>query len=125
MTSGAGRRTLTRRQALSMVMGVYDPLGLISPALTRGKLLLRSLYGGNSPKGWDTDIATEEKKKWADWFGVLLIPAEARFPRSTKPEDAVGLPEAGRVWRCQHGGSMRSSLRRVDRRSRSSPPHGS
>ena len=40
---GAGRRTLTRRQALSMVMGVYDPLGLISPALTRGKLLLRSL----------------------------------------------------------------------------------
>ena len=35
-----GRRTFSRRQALSMVMGVYDPLGLISPALTRGKLLL-------------------------------------------------------------------------------------
>ena len=38
---GAGQRSFTRRQALSMVMGVYDPLGLISPALTRGKLLLR------------------------------------------------------------------------------------
>ena len=35
---GAGRRSFTRRQALSMVMGVYDPLGLISPALTQGKL---------------------------------------------------------------------------------------
>ena len=48
---GAGRRTFTRRQALSMVMGVYDPLGLISPALTQGKLLLRRLYGTDSSKG--------------------------------------------------------------------------
>ena len=89
---GAGRRVLTRRQALSMVMGVYDPLGLISPALTRGKLLLRRLYGADSIKGWDADIGLTEKKKWAEWFSVLLIPAEASFPRSTKPDDAVGLP---------------------------------
>ena len=88
----AGRRILTRRQALSMVMGVYDPLGLISPALTRGKLLLRRLYGTDSNKGWDADIDPGEKKRWVEWFRVLLIPAEASFPRSTKPDGAVGLP---------------------------------
>ena len=75
-----------------MVMGVYDPLGLISPALTRGKLLLRSLYGVDSVQGWDADIGVREKKKWAEWFSLLLVPAEARFPRSTKPNDTVGLP---------------------------------
>ena len=41
----------TRRQALSMVMGVYDPLGLVSPALLHGKLLLRRLYGPGSVRG--------------------------------------------------------------------------
>ena len=29
---------------------------------------------------------------WAEWFRSLLIPAEASFPRSTQPEDAVGMP---------------------------------
>ena len=43
----------TRRQALSMVMGVYDPLGLVSPALLHGKLLLRQLYGPEACGGWD------------------------------------------------------------------------
>ena len=36
----AGTHSFTRRHALSMVMGLYDPLGLISPALVTGKLLL-------------------------------------------------------------------------------------
>ena len=87
-----GDRTLTRRQALSMVMGVYDPLGLVSPALIHGKLLLRRLYGESAVKGWDADMPTTEKELWAAWFDILLVPSEAAFPRSTKPQGAVGLP---------------------------------
>ena len=109
-----GRRALSRRQALSMVMGVYDPLGLISPALTRGKLLLRSLYGVDSVPGWDTDINVREKKKWAEWFSLLLVPAEASFPRSTKPDDTVGLPRLVGFGDAQHGGAVRSHLRGMD-----------
>ena len=52
----ASRRGLSRRQVLSMVMGVYDPLGLVSPALLRGKLLLRRLYGPLVTGGWDADL---------------------------------------------------------------------
>ena len=38
-----GGRKFTRREALSLVMGVFDPLGLLSPVLLQGKLLLRRL----------------------------------------------------------------------------------
>ena len=34
-----------------MVMGLYDPLGLASPALVHGKLLLRQLYGPECGEG--------------------------------------------------------------------------
>ena len=70
-----GPRVLTRRQALSMVMGTYDPLGLASPALLHGKLLLRRLYAPHVKGGWDSDLPGSE----------VLVPVEATFPRSTKP----------------------------------------
>ena len=88
----SGSRTLSRRQALSMVMGTYDPLGLASPALLQGKLLLRRLYGPLANQGWDSDLPQVEKNLWAKWFQSLLVPAEAAFPRSTKPKNAVGMP---------------------------------
>ena len=87
-----GRRKLTRCNALSMVMGVYDPLGLISPALVRGKVMLRCLYTGDPSSGWDADILPLKKRKWATWFEELLLPVETQFPCSTKPKTAVGLP---------------------------------
>ena len=87
-----GALKFTRRQALSMVMGTYDPLGLISPALFHGKLLLRRLYGPQLNAGWDSALPREERERWASWFQDLLTPSEATFPRSTKPKDAIGGP---------------------------------
>ena len=87
-----GKKHFSRRQALSMVMGVYDPLGLVSPALLHGKLLLRRLYGPQIVGGWDTDLPLDEKQRWAKWFQTLLSPVEATFPRSTRPKQAVGSP---------------------------------
>ena len=40
-----GERPLSKREALSFVMGAFDPLGYIGPVLLQGKLLLRRLYG--------------------------------------------------------------------------------
>ena len=58
-----------------MVMGLYDPLGLVSPALVQGKLLLRRLYEPHVKAGWDSDLPVEEKKLWASWFGYATIPS--------------------------------------------------
>ena len=44
-----GERSLSKREALSFVMGAFDPLDYIGPALLQGKLLLRRLYGEGSP----------------------------------------------------------------------------
>ena len=40
-----GERSLSKREVLSFVMGAFDPLGYIGPALLQGKMLLRRLYG--------------------------------------------------------------------------------
>ena len=48
------KRTLSRQNALSMVMGVYDPLGLISATLVKGKTLLRRLYNHKVTGGLGT-----------------------------------------------------------------------
>ena len=88
----AGRRKFTRRQALSMVMALYDPLGLVGPALVSGKLLLRRLYSPSQVSSWDADLPGVEKQKWASWFAALLSSKEATFPRTTRPPQATGQP---------------------------------
>ena len=87
-----GTFQFTCRQALSMLMAVYDPLGLISPALVRGKILLRRLYEPQVTATWDQDLPGPEKNMWAEWFESLLGAEEAVFPRSTRPACAVGIP---------------------------------
>ena len=87
-----GARKLTRQNVLSLVMGVYDTLGLISAALVQGKILLRRLYSGGTVAGWDKDLDTENKKRWATWLADLESPREAQFPRTTRDKSAVGQP---------------------------------
>ena len=88
-----GCKKFMRRQALSLVMGVYDPLGLISPVVLPGKLLLLQLYAGDNTVGWDIDIPASEKSLWAEWFTVLLEQVEVVFSRSTCPAGATGSPQ--------------------------------
>ena len=108
-----GSRQFTRRQALSMVMGFYDPLGLASPALVQGKLLLRRLYEPQVKAGWDADLPTEEKKLWASWFEMLLLPAEATFPRSHETNSSCWVAPVSRVRRRIYGGHLCRHLPRT------------
>ena len=75
-----------------MVMALYDPLGLVGPALVTGKLLLRRLYSPSQVTSWDQDLPALEKQKWASWFSALLSSGEATFPRTTRPKHAAGGP---------------------------------
>ena len=36
---------LTKRQILTQVNGIFDPLGLLSPFIVKAKILLRKLWG--------------------------------------------------------------------------------
>ena len=86
-----GRRTFTRREALSLVMGVFDPLGLLSPVLLQGKLLLRRLYDQDDI-GWYTDLPLKEKQSWAAWLEDVAQGAEVSMERAVRPPGALGNP---------------------------------
>ena len=46
--------TMTKRQILSQVNGVFDPVGLLSPFIVRAKIMMRRLWAENNTKPRDT-----------------------------------------------------------------------
>ncbi|XP_037579357.1 uncharacterized protein LOC119462082 [Dermacentor silvarum] len=62
-------RPYTRREVLSTVNSLYDPLGFVAPITVQGKFLLRDLV----TKGydWDTPLSDEKKQIWDEWKNSL------------------------------------------------------
>ena len=78
-------RPLTRRGILSTVSSVYDPLGLISPFLLKGKIILQGICKDGAH--WDDPIPDPVRMQWVKWredFGTL---ARLKIPRCYKPVD--------------------------------------
>ena len=59
----------TRRGVLSLISSVYDPLGIVSPFILKGKLLLQSEC--RSGKGWDDRLGPEAEAAWQKWLQEL------------------------------------------------------
>jgi hypothetical protein len=57
---------ISKRQVLSMLARIFDPLGLLTPVVMTGKILFQQLWrlGVN----WDDEIPSEEKKKFLQWI---------------------------------------------------------
>ena len=69
----------TKRQMLSQMASVFDPLGLLAPAMVRPKLLLRKLH--QMQLGWDDPIPPDCIKEWEEATEVLAVSARSSFPR--------------------------------------------
>ena len=84
---------LNRRQLLSNVHSIFDPVGLLAPLLLTPKLLMRESWVGPNPPGWDDMLAEDQCQKWIDFLSEFLSLTEISFPRSLWPEEEVeGLP---------------------------------
>lgn len=59
----------TKRMVLKIVMMLFDPLGLLSYLVVRGKLLLKAIWRTNVL--WDEPIKANEFAKWIDWMKDL------------------------------------------------------
>ena len=81
---------LTKRLVLSQVMSIYDPMGMLSPFTLYGKVLLRASW--EVGVGWDEALPEELHRRWVDYFVNLYKANELSYPRSMKPEDAIGDP---------------------------------
>ena len=53
----------TKRSVLKEIAAVFDPLGLFSPILLKGKLFLQSLWCKHLD--WDDSIENEDSKQWS------------------------------------------------------------
>jgi hypothetical protein len=75
-------KPVTRRGTLSVISSVFDPLGLISPFILKGKWILKYLC--KSGKGWDDAVPEEICGKWEEWKADLQNLSLLSIPRCYK-----------------------------------------
>ena len=80
-------KPFTRRGVLSIVNSVYDPLGLASPVILEGKLILQQLVfmgkkpNNNGPLGWDDPLPENMIQRWSRWRDAVPNLEKVAFPR--------------------------------------------
>ena len=60
--NNATAESISKRQILAIVNGIYDPLGLISPFTARAKVLMRKLWT-HKTIDWDNPIPESLQKE--------------------------------------------------------------
>jgi hypothetical protein len=80
------RNWLTRRNILSIINGIYDPLGLASPITIKLRVAIRNLFQAYCLLGWDDPInSVVEQDVWLGLVKMLVDSAKVTFPRATTP----------------------------------------
>ena len=79
-TSSISSDIPTKRSILKEVAGIFDPLGLFSPIVVRGKLLLQELW--KEHLDWDDKIQVGILPKWFSVQSELKNITEHKVPRS-------------------------------------------
>lgn len=69
----------TRRSILSTIAKMFDPLGLISPVIVRGKIIMQKLALLQS--GWDDLVPTQLVQEWEEFFNKLSLLSKVRINR--------------------------------------------
>ncbi|XP_055632470.1 uncharacterized protein LOC129772961 [Toxorhynchites rutilus septentrionalis] len=91
----AGARKPTKREVLSTLMAVFDPLGLISNVLVYLKVLFQEIW--RTGIDWDDVIPKSLNEKWEKWLEILPKVQDVRIPRcyrsliSLNPEITIQL----------------------------------
>lgn len=79
--AGEKTETVTKRNILSRLAKIYDPMGIASPLLLLGKQIYRTVCEHKLP--WDTKLSGGIQKHWEKWESIL--PPEVTVPRSIAP----------------------------------------
>lgn len=79
-----GMRKPSKRELLSIIMSVFDPLGLICPYTMKSKILMQRVW--RSGIAWDEVIRDEENSIWVVWLKSLNDIKECRVPRCLTPK---------------------------------------
>ncbi|CAI6377187.1 unnamed protein product [Macrosiphum euphorbiae] len=63
------KKRLTKRMILSDLNRIFDPLGLLTPVLVKGKIFLQQMWA--TKMGWDTQLLDEMQNKWIGFYQTL------------------------------------------------------
>ena len=70
-------KLITKREMLSHLGRVYDPLGFISPTTVKGKEIYRDAC--DQTRGWNTAVPDQIRMEWLKWTNQLT---NVKIPRS-------------------------------------------
>ncbi|XP_055632447.1 uncharacterized protein LOC129772938 [Toxorhynchites rutilus septentrionalis] len=69
----------TKRQILQCVMTLFDPLGLLTPYLIFGRILIQDVWRAGTK--WDELVDNNIFQRWRDWVKILYDINKVRVPR--------------------------------------------
>ena len=75
---------LTRRGILSSISSIYDPLGLVSPFLLKGRKILQEITSEKN-SSWDDALNVDHVQAWDEWRRSLLPVEKLQISRCYKP----------------------------------------
>ncbi|KAF0721510.1 Integrase catalytic domain-containing protein [Aphis craccivora] len=75
-------RVQTKRDLLSSLNSVFDPLGFLGPTLIRGKIFLQELW--QIKLGWDDTLSEDFQMRWRRFLDDLATAHQISIPRAIK-----------------------------------------
>ena len=81
VTVPASRTPTTRRELISAISKIFDPLGVLSPWIIRGKILFQSTWCESKSTSWDDPLPNDKQRAVNNWWNHSSS-FEAWFPRS-------------------------------------------
>ncbi|XP_058816777.1 uncharacterized protein LOC131680072 [Topomyia yanbarensis] len=79
--------TLTKRVVLSQLASLFDPLGLIGPALSKAKIFIQTLW--KLQIDWDTPLPTSFQEEWREFQCQIYNIEQLSVPREDNPADLI------------------------------------
>ena len=79
----------TKRECLSTICSIYDPVGLLAPVTVSAKIILRKVWAAQPSIDWDDPLPTELQREWDNFRNSLMYIRSLSFSRSVKPKDAI------------------------------------
>ncbi|GFW36442.1 uncharacterized protein TNCV_1344031 [Trichonephila clavipes] len=73
------RESYTKREVLSIIARLFDPLGFLGPILTKAKLILQKLWVLKLE--WDEPLSNPIAKEWNDFVSTLPVIQNIHVPR--------------------------------------------
>ena len=81
-TANIGGNPGTKRELLSLIARIYDPLGMIAPLVLQGRLIFQNIIHRNETTGWDSPLSGGDILSIDKWVGRLKNIDNYTAPRS-------------------------------------------